>query len=98
MAKSYKAIQTDLAKIKQFYKDRRVLDDEQIEDFEELLKLACRYNKVMSHAPIELLDIYYHTYIQGMSKSEVNLVHWNVSDNQMKRLYGRLNGYLHRWL
>lgn len=98
MAISYKAIQTDLAKIKQFYKTRRVLDDEQIEDFDEQLKLACRYNKVMEHAPSDLLDVYYHTYIQGMSKSEVNLKYWNVSDKYMQRLYSRLNGYLHKWL
>ena len=65
MAKSYKAIQTDLAKIKKFYETRRVLDDEQIEDSEEQLKLACCYKKVMEHASMDLLNIYYYTYIQG---------------------------------
>ena len=98
MAKSIKAIQADLDRIKEFHRKRRILDDAQIEDFEEQLKLACKYNRVMEHAPMELTELYYHAYIQGMPKSEINLYKWNISEKSFNRLFGKLRGYLRKWL
>ena len=96
--RGYRAIRIDLERIKKFYKDRRVLDEAQIEDYEDLNWLVSKYNSVMEKAPTDLHDLYVYTYIKGMSPDIVNLYKWNVSQRELERLYSRLLGYLRKAL